>query len=271
MKNQFTQASTGSLQLHAIPAFNDNYIWLLHNGKQAAVVDPGDATPVLQVLEQLRLDLDAILITHHHHDHVGGVTELLQHYPNSQVYGPAQESIPHRHHALRQDDLIELKSLGLQLQVLDIPGHTAGHIAYFGYNDANEPFLFCGDTLFSGGCGRLFEGTPAQMLSSLNKIVALAPNTLVCCAHEYTLSNLIWALEVEPNNQALQDYYDQVCKWRQANIPSLPSTIALELQINPFLRTHVDAVQSGAAEYSKRTALDQTEVFAQLREWKNNA
>ena len=258
-------------QLHAISAFNDNYIWLLHNHQHAVVVDPGDATPVLATLDRLGLTLDAILITHHHHDHVGGITELKQQFPDAVVYGPALESIPKRDQALKQDDTVELPNLNLSLKVLDIPGHTAGHIAYFGYNQPDQPLLFCGDTLFSGGCGRLFEGTPAQMVSSLAKITALPAHTLVCCAHEYTLSNLNWALEVEPDNPDLQRHHKTVVSLRDQNQSTLPSTVGLEIKINPFLRTHIPAVQSSAAAYSQHPALNNTDVFAQLREWKNHA
>lgn len=271
MKNRLTHVSADSLQLHAIPAFNDNYIWLLHNGRHAVVVDPGDASPVFKALKKLNLPLSAILITHHHHDHVGGVKELHQAFPDAPIYGPASESIPHRTHALSQDQTVHLSDLGISLKVLDIPGHTAGHIAYFGYSDHNEPILFCGDTLFSGGCGRLFEGTAAQMVESLEKICALPLNTLVCCAHEYTLANLTWALEVEPDNTQLQDYYHTVSALRAVNKITLPSTIEREQQINPFLRTHIPTVQLNAANYSQRQASNNTEVFAQLREWKNDA
>lgn len=270
MKNQLTGSAT-ALQLHAIPAFNDNYIWLLHNGQSAAVVDPGDANPVLQTLKKLNLDLCAILVTHHHHDHVGGIADLVATFPQAVVYGPAQESIPHRQHALAEGDEVDLDPLAIRLQVLDIPGHTAGHIAYFGHNSPEAPILFCGDTLFSGGCGRLFEGTPAQMLESLEKLSALPANTLVCAAHEYTLSNLVWALDVEPDNPQLHDYYQQAGDLRAANTPTLPSILARELQINPFLRTHIPTVQLNAAKQSGRKAHNRIDVFAQLREWKNNA
>lgn len=257
-------------QLHAISAFNDNYIWLLHNQQHAVVVDPGDATPVMATLNELGLELDAILITHHHHDHVGGIEELKQHFPKAIVYGPTLESIPKRDEALQEGDTIELPHLHLSLKVLDIPGHTTGHIAYFGYNQ-DEPFIFCGDALFSGGCGRVFEGTAAQMVESLSKITALPPTTLVCCAHEYTLSNLNWALQVEPDNPDLQNYHKAVVKLRKNNQPTLPSTVGLEKKINPFLRTHIPAVQLNAAAYSQCQALDNIDVFAQLREWKNHA
>lgn len=271
MKNRFTQASTGSLQLQAIPAFNDNYIWLLHNGQHAVVVDPGDASPVLEVLTTQQLTLSAILITHHHHDHVGGITALLDVFPTIDVYGPAKENIPHCTQKLNEASAVKLNALGLDLRVLDIPGHTAGHIAYFGYSDLNEAFVFCGDTLFSGGCGRLFEGTPAQMLNSLNKLSALPPETLICCAHEYTLSNLMWALDVEPDNAELQAYFNEANQLRAAGQPTLPSTLAREQKINPFLRTHIPAVQSSAAQHSSHPLHNATDVFAQLRLWKNNA
>ncbi len=269
MTNRFSEAS--SLQLKAIPAFNDNYIWLLHNAHQAVVVDPGDAQPVLAFLAHHQLDLTGVLITHHHNDHVGGITELLRHYPSVPVYGPALESIPKRTHAIQADDIVHLPELACRLRVLSVPGHTSGHVAYFGHNDLNEPFLFCGDTLFSGGCGRVFEGTAAQMLDSLNQLAALPPQTLVCCAHEYTLSNLNWALNVEPNNDDLHDYYQHAAALRAEQQPTLPSTIELELRINPFLRTHIPEVQLSASSYSSCAASNPTEVFAQLREWKNNA
>lgn len=269
MTNRFTQSST--LQLKAIPAFNDNYIWVLHNATHAVVVDPGAAQPVLNFLAQNQLQLDSILITHHHHDHVGGIAELVQHFPQTQVYGPAHETIPLRKHALTAANTVQLAALACELQVLDVPGHTAGHIAYFGYSDQNEPFLFCGDTLFSGGCGRLFEGTAAQMLDSLTRLTQLPPQTLVCCAHEYTLSNLNWALDVEPNNSDLHDYYQHAAALRAKQQPTLPSTLELELRINPFLRTQIQEVQLSASKFGSQPTANPTEVFAQLREWKNNA
>lgn len=269
MTNRFTQTST--LQLKAIPAFNDNYIWVLHNADYAVAVDPGEAKPILSFLKQNQLQLTSILITHHHKDHVGGIVELQQHYPTITIYGPAHESIPLRTHALTSADTVHLPELNCELHVLDVPGHTAGHIAYFGYSDHNEPFLFCGDTLFSGGCGRLFEGTPAQMLDSLNQLAQLSPKTLVCCAHEYTLSNLSWALNVEPNNQDLHNYYQHAAALRANQQPTLPSTLNLELRINPFLRTHIPEVQLSASQFSSSHASTPVEVFAQLREWKNNA
>lgn len=271
MKNRFSNPSSTHLQLIALPAFNDNYIWLIHNNTHAAVIDPGDAKPVLDYLAQLNLSLAAILITHHHNDHVGGIKDLLAATPACPVYGPKAEQIPYRTVDLVGSENISITPLDLQLLVLSIPGHTKGHIAYFGYSDLKEPFVFCGDTLFSGGCGRLFEGTAAQMMHSLQTLASLPSNTLVCCAHEYTLANLMWALEVEPDNQALQHYFDEVSVLRSNNQPTLPSTIQRELRINPFLRTHIPTVQLSAAQYSSSTARHSTDVFAQLREWKNNA
>ena len=183
------------MNLLPLPAFADNYIWMLHNAQQAVVVDPGDPQPVLEALQSMGLSLQAILVTHHHADHVGGVG-VLRERTGARVYGPAGEDIPQPCTGLTQGDTVQV--LGLTLEVLDVPGHTAGHIAYYGaqVNDGDEPLLFCGDTLFSGGCGRLFEGTPAQMHTSLNQLSALPDNTRVCCAHEYTLSNLKFALAV---------------------------------------------------------------------------
>ena len=255
------------MNLLPLPAFSDNYIWLLHNARQAIVVDPGDAAPVLQALDRLGLELKTILVTHHHADHVGGVAELRQ-ATGAKVYGPAREKTPPPAQALEHGQQIEV--LSLCLTVMDVPGHTSGHIAYYGVPEDGAPLLFCGDTLFSGGCGRLFEGTAAQMLASLDSLAALAGETRVCCAHEYTLSNLRFALAVEPHNSALLHYTSLCERLREQGKPTLPSTLAVECEINPFLRTRIPAVADAAQRFAP--SIDPTDavaVFAALREWKN--
>ena len=257
--------SSGRLKLLALPAFEDNYLWLLHDGQRALVVDPGDAVPVQAMLQTLKLQLQAILVTHHHADHVGGVAQLRDAF-GAQVYGPATERIPAPFTPLRGGDVPEV--LGLPWQVIDVPGHTAGHIAFYTPEVNGQPLLFCGDTLFSGGCGRLFEGTPAQMLHSLDKLAALPSQTVVCCTHEYTLSNLRFALAVEPGNADLQAYYSQCVESRALGQPTLPTSVANEQRINPFLRTRQAAVQA-AARIVDPAADSDVAVFAALRQWKN--
>jgi hydroxyacylglutathione hydrolase len=253
------------MNLLALPAFADNYIWMLHDDHRAIVVDPGDAQPVLDALQQHSLQLDSILVTHHHADHVGGVDRLRE-TTGATVYGPARERIPEPLHKLSQGDRITV--LGLQFEVLDVPGHTAGHIAYYTPQCQGTPLVFCGDTLFSGGCGRLFEGTPAQMLASLSALAALPGNTRVCCTHEYTLSNLKFARVVEPDNAALLQYQLACIAKREANEPTLPSNMALELQINPFLRTRQPTVRQAALAFDA-TTFDEASVLGALRTWKN--
>ena len=253
------------LKLIPIPAFADNYIWLLHDGKHALVVDPGDAAPVLRVLQENALQLESILVTHHHADHTGGV-DLLRDATEAKVFGPASESIPVPYSPLREGDVVEV--LGLNFQILDVPGHTAGHIAFFAPDMNDLPLLFCGDTLFSGGCGRLFEGTPEQMLASLRKLAALPAQTRVCCTHEYTLSNLRFALEVEPDNTDLVNYHAECITMRSNSLPTLPSSVAQELLINPFLRIQQPAVRV-AARHFDADANDDISVFTAIRQWKN--
>lgn len=253
-----------AIQVTPIPAFQDNYLWLLDNGRAAAVVDPGDAAPVLHYLEAHQLALSAILVTHHHGDHIGGVPELLERYPVP-VFGPAGEDIPDLTFRLREGDSVTVPGLGIAFSVLDVPGHTAGHIAYVG-----NGMLFCGDTLFACGCGRLFEGTAAQMAASLAKLAALPGDTRVYCAHEYTLANIRFAEAVEPGNNALQERKVRETRKREKGIPTLPSSIALECDTNPFLRWSAPEVIA-SAERAAGTKLHQPqEVFGALREWKNH-
>lgn len=271
------------MHLIPIPAFADNYLWLLHDGQRALVVDPGDAAPVLRTLKQHGLQLESILVTHHHADHTGGVAELRQ-ATGASVYGPATESVPQPCTGLQEGD--HVATLGLNFQVLNVPGHTAGHIAFYlppqqtapvqqqpasaaeGLEVANKPVLFCGDTLFSGGCGRVFEGTPAQMLASLDKLAALPADTLVCCAHEYTLSNLRFATAVEPDNAELAAYQARCLSKRSAGAPTLPSSIRQELLINPFLRTREVGIVAAAQRFDASADGD-IAVFAAIRQWKN--
>ncbi|CAN7641497.1 hydroxyacylglutathione hydrolase [Acidovorax sp. LjRoot117] len=255
------------MNLLPLPAFTDNYIWMLHDGHQAIVVDPGDCAPVLQALKRLGVQLQAILVTHHHADHVGGV-DALREATGAVVYGPARERIPEPLVRLAQGDTVD--ALGLHFAVIDVPGHTAGHIAYYCAAFDGAPLLFCGDTLFSGGCGRLFEGTPAQMLGSLDQLAALPGDTRVCCAHEYTLSNLKFARAVEPGNAALLHYTTQCEALRAGHQPTLPSNMALERDINPFLRTRQPGVAHAAQAFDAQVHQDDAvAVLAALRQWKN--
>ncbi len=240
---------------------------MLHDTRRALVVDPGDADVVLAALQRLSLQLDTILVTHHHADHTGGVAQLRE-STGSAVYGPARETMPEPIRRLEGGDKVQ--ALGLQFEVMDVPGHTAGHIAYYCATpgDLQSPLVLCGDTLFSGGCGRLFEGTPAQMLASLDALAALPAATRVCCTHEYTLSNLRFACAVEPSNTALAQYQAQCITLRAQDQPTLPSSMQLELAINPFLRSREPAVAHAAHQFDP-TAQDTVGVFAALRQWKN--
>ncbi|TDV63398.1 hydroxyacylglutathione hydrolase [Pseudomonas sp. LP_7_YM] len=256
------------IQIDALPAFTDNYIWLLQDNasKRCAVVDPGDAAPVLAWLDNHpQWRLSDILITHHHADHTGGVV-ALKNATGAKVYGPAHENIPARDVALEDDD--QLTVLGLTFAVHSVPGHTLGHIAFY-HADAQTPLLFSGDTLFAAGCGRLFEGTPGQMHQSLNRLAALPDSTLVYCAHEYTLSNLRFAVAVEPDNPDVTGRFDQVTRWRKENRISLPSSLALERKTNPFLRASQPSVKQKVDERTGTDNASPAAVFAALRAWKD--
>lgn len=238
---------------------------MLHDGERALVVDPGDAQPVLQALARDTLQLAGILVTHHHADHTGGVNALRE-ATGALVYGPAKERMPEPLRRLSGGDTLSL--LGLTFSVLDMPGHTAGHIAYFCSKVNAQALVFCGDTLFSGGCGRLFEGTATQLQASLEHLAALPDETLVCCTHEYTLSNLKFARELEPNNTNLRQYQIECQALRAQGLPTLPSTILLEKNINPFLRCDQPSIQASATRFDT-LAVQRDGVFATLRQWKN--
>jgi hydroxyacylglutathione hydrolase len=246
-----------------IPAFADNYIWVVRHGDKAAVVDPGDAAPVVEYLEREGIELCAIVNTHHHGDHVGGNRGLLERW-RVPVFGPAREQIPGRTQALTEGDRFTLPGIGIELSVLDIPGHTAGHIAC-----AGNGMVFCGDTLFAAGCGRLFEGTPAQMVASLDKLAALPSDTSVYCGHEYTVSNLRFALAVEPRSAALEARLERAQAMRDRGEPTLPSSIGEERATNPFLRASDATVRAAAVRHAGRDLADRVAVFAELRAWKN--
>jgi hydroxyacylglutathione hydrolase len=251
------------LEVVPLRAFKDNYVWTLRSGRFAAVVDPGEAKPVLDYLAAEKLELAAILATHHHQDHVGGIGELLQKH-KVPVYGPRGEPIATLTQAVGGGDRVALPELGVSFEVLDIPGHTRAHIAYYGSN-----MLFCGDTLFACGCGRAFEGTPQQLYASLEKLMALPDDTLVYAGHEYTLANIGFARAVEPGNAALIEREASDAKLRGANLPTLPSTIGREKATNPFVRVTRPAVIESANKYLGQRVSDPASVFAALRQWKN--
>jgi hydroxyacylglutathione hydrolase len=255
------------MKLIPLPAFSDNYIWLLQHQGRALVVDPGETEPVTRWLAENQHQLDCILVTHHHGDHTGGVASL-QKQTGAKVYGPASEKLPFDYQALKQGNLINWADL--TFQTLDVPGHTAGHIAYWTRLALQDPILFCGDTLFSGGCGRIFEGTPAQMLKAMDTLAALPGNTRVCCAHEYTLSNLKFARAVEPENLALQNYMHHCEELRRQNLPTLPAQLANELKINPFLRSRQSTVIQAVKAFAPQTSNQEVDIFANLRSWKND-
>jgi hydroxyacylglutathione hydrolase len=252
------------MQIHAVPAFQDNYLWLLERGGKAAVVDPGDAEPIERELAARGLALVAILATHHHGDHVGGLRELAAHW-KCPVFGPAGESISGLTQRLREGDRIVVPGLEVPFSVLDVPGHTAGHIAYVG-----EGVAFVGDTLFACGCGRLFEGTPEQMAGSLAKIARLPGETRAYCAHEYTMANIRFAEAVEPGNAKLAERKRRESAKRASGAPTVPSTIADELDTNPFLRCDQPEVVASAERHAGRSLAGPVEVFAEIRAWKNS-
>jgi hydroxyacylglutathione hydrolase len=261
------------LMIEPIPAFEDNYIWLLREpGRQhAAVVDPGDAAPVRARLAADQLELCAILITHHHHDHIGGVNELAADWPRALITAPVDRRIPRATRRVAEGDAVAPPGFSTRLQVLEVPGHTSTHIAYFsaGNPPQDAPVLFCGDTLFAAGCGRVFDGTFAQLAASLRRIGELPAQTLCYCAHEYTLANLGFAAWVEPDSPALAARADAARQARAAGRPTVPSTIADERATNPFLRTAEPGVVAAAERFAGSRLQDRTAVFTALRRWKD--
>jgi hydroxyacylglutathione hydrolase len=255
------------IQIHALPAFSDNYIWLLHDelSNRCAVVDPGDAGPVLLWLEQHQCHLETILVTHHHKDHTGGVSELKR-KTGAKVAGPRNERIADLDILLGEGD--EITALGHAFRIFDVPGHTSGHIAFHAMFNSQST-LFPGDTLFAAGCGRLFEGTSAQMHESLQKLASLSDDTRIYCAHEYTLSNLRFAVAVEPENSDIQARLAQVTEWREKSQISLPSSLALERLTNPFLRSDQQEVRKRVEQKNQKTYEAESSVFAALRAWKD--
>lgn len=249
------------MNLNSIPAFQDNYIWILNDSDRCIVVDPGEARPVLDALAQNKWQPVAILLTHHHNDHTGGVKEIVRHYPDIAVYGPQETRNKGATHLVSEGDIFSV--LGCEFTVFATPGHTAGHVCFY-----SAPYLFCGDTLFSGGCGRLFEGTPAQMYQSFQKINALPDDTIICCAHEYTLSNMEFAKSILPHDSFINDYYLKVKELRAGKQMTLPVILKNERQINLFLRIDdIDLIKV----ISKETNLQQPEQrFAWLRARKDN-
>ena len=253
------------IKIHPIEAFNDNYIWLITTNTGSIVFDPGESSNLLNYLNKNMLALKAIFITHHHFDHTGGIDDILSKNKSTIVYGPNNNinSITNR---LQGGD--QIKEIGIDFEVIEIPGHTLDHIAYFSENHG-DPILFCGDTLFAGGCGRVFEGTFSQMHESLGKLKNLPKNTKIYCGHEYTLSNLEFAKEVEPLNEIINKRYNEVSELRNKGIPTLPTTLSIELQSNPFLRTDIQEVQNRVFDKFK-TNKNEQDVFKAIRQWKDN-
>jgi hydroxyacylglutathione hydrolase len=263
-----TNLPRSDVTVMAVPAFKDNYLWLIHDSEHAAVVDPGDAGPILEALAAHKLALTAILLTHHHADHIAGVPQLLARY-KVPVFGPRNDGIKGLTQALSDGDRVAVPGLDLELEVLDVPGHTRGHIAYV--RRTGPHWLFCGDTLFAGGCGRLFEGSPVQMVQSLSKLAALPEDTLVYCAHEYTLANLRFAAQVDPDNPALRLRLADDSAKRAAGLPTVPSNIGVEKATNPFLRYQEAGIVRALEQAGKLApGSGPVQAFAALREWKNN-
>ena len=252
------------LSVEPIKAYNDNYIWLVSTNEGSIVVDPGESNKIIDLMVKNKIKLEGILITHHHFDHTNGLQDLLD-KKKLDVYGP-KNNINGINKIV--SELNHFNIIGINFEVIEMPGHTLDHIGFYSFNDGS-PILFCGDTLFAGGCGRIFEGTYEQMHRALNKISKLPKNTKIYCGHEYTLSNLKFAIEVEPNNEKLKDEYVNVQRLLSSDKPSLPSTLEKELNINPFLRCHIPSVQNKINE-KFNTIGDEIEIFTALRKWKDS-
>lgn len=252
------------LTIHPIPAFTDNYIWCLYNDTYAYVVDPGEHQPVIDFLQANNLTLAGILVTHHHNDHIGGIRQLIAQYQDIPIWGPATERFPFVNRRVKENDTIELAQIGITLQVWEVPGHTLDHIAY-----VNDAGLFCGDTMFSAGCGRLFEGNAKQMQENFDRFRTLPESTKVYCTHEYTLSNLEFALAAWPNNGKITEYQTWATEQQAHHKPTLPSSIAQEIQINPFMNTNNADIKINAERHFSAKFETPNDVFAALRQWKD--
>ncbi len=252
------------LNIFPIQALSDNYIWCIHDGCYAVVVDPGDAAPVIESLNKHGLRLDAILITHHHADHTAGIQELASVYKNVPVIGPKNSKTKGLTHLVAENETVSFANLDMPLRVLEVPGHTLDHVAYY-----SDTALFCGDTLFCAGCGRIFEGTPEQMWSSLQKLCSLPDTMQVYCTHEYTLANLNFAHAVEPNNDDIKTAIESVKQLRSAGLPSLPSNLALERSINPFLRADLQENWPFIEKHTQQKVTNSVSAFAAIRGWKD--
>lgn len=247
-----------------IAAFNDNYIWAWVDEvkKSAIIVDPGDAVPVLTFLDQKYLTLKAILVTHRHYDHIGGISKLLSVFPEALVFSHKDEQIEQTTQFVLNNDVIHIDQY--EFRVIAIPGHTLGHVAYY-----SKPALFCGDTLFTNGCGRIFEGTVEQMFLSLKALMMLPDDTQIYCGHEYTLANIKFSLLVDPHNIALQKRLIDVKKMRSENKPTVPSSLKLEKETNPFLRCTDPSIVNNVSHYAKKQLNSEVDIFSELRQWKN--
>ena len=257
------------IEILPIRAFSDNYIWAITDHKHVIVVDPGDANPVIEFLEQRNLSLAGILVTHYHPDHIGGISQLIKTHPDIPVWTPANETVAHSTQSLKEGDTVTLPFDNLTLSVLDVPGHTSGHIAYTGRFPSGQPFLLSGDTLFSSGCGRLFEGTPEQMLNAMKKFRALSDDTIVFCTHEYTLSNLAFAMTVEPDNQDIQARIIEVTALRDSDTPSIPCLLGNEKKVNPFLRWDNPSLKVTAEDWADKSLESDVSIFTAVRAWKD--